>query len=112
MIPPEHELRFEAKETDKFTVVLLEGSAEIYGVEMKPREPYTFSDRNIAIFTWYGCKIEETTGSWRFVEPSSDTNMTAIVNSNSLLEAQRDVALRNGDKGPRVRYYFFSLFVH
>ena len=101
-LPAENELRFEAAESDQFVIRLVEGNAEIFGVEMVLNKDYTFSDENIAVFTWYGCKVVEVSGTCKIAYVSADTPMIAIVNAHGLLEAKRDVALANSEKGPRV----------
>lgn len=103
-LPAESELRLEVGEADHFAVLLLEGNAELFGVEMALNKEYSFSDENIAIFTWYGCKIVEVSGSCKMAYVSNDTPMVAIVNAHGLLEAKRDVALANREKGPRVSF--------
>lgn len=54
----ETEMRCEISETSSLTIKLINGTAEIFGVELAPNKEYTFRDRNIALFTWYGCTIE------------------------------------------------------
>jgi len=41
-------------------VTLLEGVAEVFGIEMKLLMPYTFFHTSFAIFSWYGAKIKVT----------------------------------------------------
>ena len=76
---------------------------ELFGIELSTNRDYTFSDENIALFTWYGCKIE-TTPSGDGIAPyiSEDTPMVAYVNTHAQIEARRDVALANSEQGPRV----------
>ena len=102
ILSAESELRFETGESDCYVIQLMEGSAEIFGVEMVLNREYTFTDENIAVFTWYGCKLIEISGSCKISYVSTDTPMTAIVNTHAQLEAKRDVALANSEKGPRV----------
>jgi polyribonucleotide 5'-hydroxyl-kinase len=100
-LTPESELRFEVGELQSVTVQLLEGYAEIFGVEMAQQKEYSFVDQNFSIFTWYGCKIG-ISGSYKTIYDSTDTNMISIVNTHAQLEARRDVALANNESGPRV----------
>lgn len=102
ILQKEHELRCEVKENEWLNVRLLNGSAEIFGVELAPNREYTFHDHNFAIYTWYGCTIETSgaDGSSLYVADSSP--MVAYVNTHIQLEARRDVALANSDSGPRV----------
>jgi len=97
----ETELRSEVALGGLFKATLLEGNAEMFGVEMALNREYVFSDENIAIFTWYGCKLQtvaENASSY----VSDSTPMVAYVNTHMQLEARRDVALANQDFGPRV----------
>ena len=99
---PESELRCEVGENELLTVrVLTGGSCEVFGVELLPNKEYTFTDVNIAVYTWYGCTLE-TSGDCSALYDSDSTPMVAYVNTHSQLEAMRDMALANGDYGPRV----------
>jgi polyribonucleotide 5'-hydroxyl-kinase len=102
VLAAESELRIELGETDALVLQLVEGSAEVFGVELALHQGYRFADENIAIFTWYGCKIIEMTGTCKIAYVSNETPMVATVNTHALLEAKRDVALANREKGPRV----------
>jgi hypothetical protein len=97
----ESELRCEVREKESLSIILLEGGAEIFGVELAVNLKYNFHDENIAIFTWTGCKLR-TEGNCESLYTSSETPMVSIVNVNSYLETRRDVAMANGDNGPRV----------
>jgi polyribonucleotide 5'-hydroxyl-kinase len=114
VLEPETELRCESCEGEVLTLRLLEGNAEIFGVEMAPNKEYHFSDENFAVYTWYGCKLEANTNS----NSPSSVNMSmssaykadttpnvAYVNTHSQLEARRDVALANQEYGPRVSVF-------
>lgn len=90
-----------ASEAGSFIVRLVEGNAEIFGIEMAPNKDYTFRDDSFAVFTWYGCKLE-TYGEIPSLYVSDKTPMVAYVNTHAQLEAKRDVALANLDQGPRV----------
>lgn len=97
----ESELRCQLGENESLTIVLSEGNAEIFGVELVLHKPYKFKDENIAIFTWYGCTLI-TSGACRGIYEANETTMVSIVNTHVQLEARRDVALANGENGPRV----------
>lgn len=97
----ESELRCVLAENEAIIVQLVEGNAEIFGIEMAMNREYTFRDENIAVFTWYGCKLEAS-GSCQSAYISSETPMVAYVNTHAQLEAKRDVALANLEYGPRV----------
>lgn len=89
---------------------MLEGNAEIFGIEMAIDHKYHFSggeeQENIAVFSWYGCKLEtEASSATTAIYTSDETPMTALVNVHVQLEARRDIALLNGSGGgggPRV----------
>mmetsp|Transcript_26229 Transcript_26229/g.44221 ORF Transcript_26229/g.44221 Transcript_26229/m.44221 type:complete len:462 (+) Transcript_26229:177-1562(+) len=104
IIPAESELRCEVKENETLVVHLHEGNAEIFGIELAHDRKYYFTgEENIAVFTWYGCKLEtDGTCQSSAMYTSNETPMTALVNVHGQLEARRDVALLNGDRGPRV----------
>jgi polyribonucleotide 5'-hydroxyl-kinase len=97
----EQELRCEIPESEPIVITLLNGNAEIFGMELVPNREYTFTDDNIAIFTWYGCVIEAS-GEKSTMYVADSTPMVAYVNTHMQLEARRDVALANGESGPRV----------
>lgn len=101
ILQAETELRSEVPLGGTFKVVLVEGNAEMFGIEMALNREYVFSDENIAIFTWYGCKLQ-TVSENASTYVSDSTPMVAYVNTHMQLEARRDAALANQDYGPRV----------
>jgi len=100
----ESELRCEIDEFSTIAIKLVQGSAEIFGIEMAQNKEYIFQDENIAIFTWYGCKLESSGvySTSPYIAEPGETPMVAYVNTHSQLEARRDVALANSENGPRV----------
>ncbi|RYH19365.1 hypothetical protein EON65_26210 [archaeon] len=101
VLQKETELRCEVSEATVLTLKLTAGNAEIFGVEMALNKEYSFKDQNIAVFTWYGCSIESSGGeSGMYI--ADTTPMVAYVNTHIQLEARRDVALVNRERGPRV----------
>lgn len=98
----ESELRCEVFENSSLTLKLLNGSAEIFGIELAPNKEYFFSDQNIAVFTWYGCVLETSGPENNAFYIADSTPMVAYVNTHMQLEARRDVALANSSGGPRV----------
>lgn len=96
----ESEIRCEVTEADPLVLKLISGTAEIFGVEMAINKEYSFFEENFAVFTWYGCVIEST-GKCQIYD-SDSTPMISYVNTHAQLEAIRDIALANGDRGPRV----------
>jgi len=101
ILQAETELRSEVAMGGCFKVTLIEGNAEIFGIEMALNREYVFSDDNVAIFTWYGCKLQTASES-ASTYVSDSTPMVAYVNTHMQLEARRDAALANQDFGPRV----------
>lgn len=96
------ELRCEVKDKEYLEVRLLEGNAELFGVELAVDQKYVFNGlENIAIFSWYGCKLE-TDGSCHTLYVSEETPMSVLANIHSQLEGRRDIALLSGTRGPRV----------
>lgn len=97
----ETELRCEVGEGEVLVVRLVNGTCEVFGIELVANREYTFTDASIALFAWYGCVVE-VSGDCSSVYESDSTPMVAYVNTHAQLEAMRDVALANGDYGPRV----------
>lgn len=96
----ESELRCEVGEGAGLAVRLTSGNAEIFGVEMAVGKDYHFRDQNFAVYTWYGCTLETSGEGSIYV--ADTTPMVAYINTHIQLEARRDVALANGELGPRV----------
>ena len=67
---------------------------------MAINKEYSFFEENFAVFSWYGCTIESV-GKCQIYD-SDSTPMISYVNTHAQLEAIRDIALANGDRGPRV----------
>lgn len=101
ILQKETELRCEVGENAVLTLKLTSGNAEVFGVELALNKEYSFKDQNIAVFTWYGCTLE-TIGGDSGLYVADSTPMVAYVNTHIQLEARRDVALANKDRGPRV----------
>jgi len=96
-LPPESELRLEIPPNASLTIILVEGSAEIFGAELATSRPYVLSGTKIAIFTWHGCKIDVVDdngndASFVYMSEETDANI-AYVNTHAQLEAMRDEAL-------------------
>lgn len=112
VLAAESELRCEACEGENLILKLVEGNAEIFGIEMGLNKEYNFTDDNFAVFTWYGCKIEANTTNASItsvnmnrssVYKADSTPNIAYINTHIQLEARRDIALVNQEYGPRVR---------
>ena len=107
VIPAENELRCEVRDSCKLTIILREGVAEIFGIDMIKNSEYTFVDQYVAVFSWYGCKVdvkvEGTTDITTVVYcTSSSPSMIQYVNTHAQLESLRDVAVANRQSGPKV----------
>ena len=98
----ESELRCEVSDSEPLTLKLLEGNAEIFGIEMALNKDYKFLDENFAVFSWYGCKLEAQSSGGENLYIADSTPMVSYVNTHAQLEFRRDVALSNQDIGPRV----------
>lgn len=101
LLAPETELRCKVGDKDFLTVKLLEGTAEIFGIEMPLNKAVTFTDDSLAVFTWYGCTLETVSASENIYQTDS-TPMVSYINTHAQLEAMRDVALAAGLDGPNV----------
>ncbi|CAM9902175.1 unnamed protein product, partial [Chrysoparadoxa australica] len=95
------ELRFELDKTETLTIVLREGSAEIFGIELAPNRDYSFSNSKQAVFTWYGCTLE-TRGGVASIYKAQQSIMVAYANTHAQLEARRDSALAALVEGRRA----------
>jgi polyribonucleotide 5'-hydroxyl-kinase len=104
IIAAESELRCEVKDKETLVLHLLEGNAEVFGVELAADRKYFFrGEENVAVFSWHGCRLlTEGTCQHSAMYTSNETPMTPLVNVHAQLEARRDIALLNGDRGPRV----------
>jgi hypothetical protein len=108
---PECELRCEVKAKEVLILSLIEGTGEIFGVEMAVNRKYCFHDENIAVYNWRGCKLR-TEGNCEAIYTSHETPMVNVININAQLEARRDVALANNDHGPRVISLLLTCLTH
>ncbi|CAK4033763.1 mRNA cleavage and polyadenylation factor CLP1 [Lecanosticta acicola] len=98
-LQPQTEWRFEVAFSQRYTVKLESGNAEMFGVELAPKQTYTFSGYKGAIFTWQGCQLE-ITGSAESEYAGEETEYAVEwLNVHGMLGARRDQS--NGD-GPRV----------
>ena len=61
-------------------------------MELVTNRDYTFTDDNVAIFTWYGCEIEAS-GDKSTIYVADSTPMVAYVNTHMQLEAKREMLL-------------------
>ncbi|KAK3052031.1 Cleavage polyadenylation factor subunit clp1 [Extremus antarcticus] len=57
-LPPRTEWRFEVNFQQQYTIKVLTGHAELFGVELAPNQVHNFSGVKGAVFTWQGCRLE------------------------------------------------------
>jgi len=97
----ECELRFEVDQDKVITIVLISGSAEVFGIEMATNQEYSFTASKVAVFTWYGADLEMR-GVASVAYTSPETPMVSYINTHAQLEARRERASNEGKTGPRV----------
>eukprot|EP00276_Gloeochaete_wittrockiana_P014102 CAMPEP_0184333008 /NCGR_PEP_ID=MMETSP1089-20130417/2094_1 /TAXON_ID=38269 ORGANISM="Gloeochaete wittrockiana, Strain SAG46.84" /NCGR_SAMPLE_ID=MMETSP1089 /ASSEMBLY_ACC=CAM_ASM_000445 /LENGTH=431 /DNA_ID=CAMNT_0026656627 /DNA_START=221 /DNA_END=1516 /DNA_ORIENTATION=+ len=96
----EHELRFETE--SPVQLKLLSGTAEIFGTELAPMNPYKLPPgTKTAVFTWYGCDVE-VEGTCAVCYVANETPMVSYLNTHAAIEARRTQAEQSGGPGPRV----------
>ncbi|KAL3657324.1 hypothetical protein V7S43_017831 [Phytophthora oleae] len=97
----EGEYRVEVPPQTEVGIKLKSGSAEIFGVELAIDREYTFRDRKLAIFTWYGCTLE-VRGAPEVAYTSEETPMDSYLNIHAQLQRRRELAKAKHAAGPRV----------
>eukprot|EP00871_Galdieria_phlegrea_P005046 jgi/Galph1/5542/GphlegSOOS_G4136.1 len=97
----EQELRFEVSEECKVTLTLLEGTAELFGIELPKAHPLEFSDRKMAIFSWHGCELQ-LQGKTDLEYVASETPMHLYLKTHYILECKRLKCKESNVIGPRV----------
>uniref|UniRef100_M4BKZ7 Protein CLP1 homolog n=1 Tax=Hyaloperonospora arabidopsidis (strain Emoy2) TaxID=559515 RepID=M4BKZ7_HYAAE len=100
-LPREGEYRVEVPPHTEVNILLKSGSAELFGVELAMDREYTFRDRKLAIFTWYGCTLE-VRGAPEVAYTSEETPMDSYLNIHSQLQRRRELAKVKNAAGPRV----------
>ncbi|KAK5165393.1 Cleavage polyadenylation factor subunit clp1 [Saxophila tyrrhenica] len=103
-LAPRTEWRFEVNFQQQYTIRILSGNAELFGVELASNQPYNFSGIKGAIFTWQGCRLE-ISGEAESEYLGQETDYAVEwLNVHGMLETARDDAQStpNGDGGPRV----------
>lgn len=101
VIPKERELRFEAGE-EEIVIVLLEGTAEMFGTELAPCIEYKFASQKGAVFTYKDGCVVRVTGTPTSCYVASETPMIKYCNLNAALERLRNSAKASFKRGPRV----------
>lgn len=103
---PAWEWRFTIPTGGSLTVKLQNGTAEKDGIELAPRNVYTFSNIRSKITTWHGCEIEVEgqTSDESVAEYAglADNPGNTLLNLHAKLNGMRDAAGREGREGPRV----------
>lgn len=73
-----------------YSVRLISGRAEIFGVELAPSQTYDFTGRKGAVLTWHGCQLE-ITGEAESEYLSQETEYAVEwLNVHGMLETVRD----------------------
>ncbi|KAH9827939.1 hypothetical protein Tdes44962_MAKER02693 [Teratosphaeria destructans] len=110
-LPPEHpprredlaaqtEWRFEAAFGKAYSIKLMSGNAELFGIELAPGQLYDLSGTKGAIFTWQGCQLEVTGEADSEYKAEETDYAVEWLNLHGMLETARDDASHDG--GPRV----------
>ena len=99
MLSARTEWRFEVAFNRQYHVKVDSGNAEMFGIELAPRQTYTFSGCKGAILTWQGCELEVSGDAESEYAGQETEYATEWVNVHGLLEGLRDQTPQNG---PRV----------
>ncbi|KAK5129549.1 hypothetical protein LTR08_003171 [Meristemomyces frigidus] len=99
-LPPQSEWRFEAAFGQPYDIRLISGHAELFGVELAPKQTYSLSGCKGAIFTWHGCQLEITGDSESEYSAQETEYAVEWLNLHGMLETAREEAQHDG--GPRV----------
>lgn len=103
-LAPRTEWRFEVSFQQHYNIRLLNGHAEIFGVELALGQSYSFSGCKAGVFTWHGCQLE-ISGEAESEYVGQETEYAVEwLNVHGMLETTRDYARDPGfgDGGPRV----------
>lgn len=93
------EWRFEVAFNQTYSIRLLSGQAEVFGVELAPKQPYILSGAKGAIFTWQGCQLEITGDAESEYAGQETEYAVEWLNVHGMLETVRDEMPQDG---PRV----------
>ncbi|TKA33803.1 hypothetical protein B0A50_00640 [Salinomyces thailandicus] len=94
------EWRFEAAFGQPYSIKLLSGHAELFGVELAPGQTYSLAGCKGAIFTWQGCQLEISGEAESEYSAQETEYAVEWLSLHGMLETARDDAQVNG--GPRV----------
>ncbi|KAK0259640.1 Cleavage polyadenylation factor subunit clp1 [Friedmanniomyces endolithicus] len=98
-LPPQAEWRFEAAFSQQYTIRVLHGHAELFGVELANNQTYNLSGCKGAVFTWQGCQLE-VTGEAESEYAAQETEYAVEwLSLHGMLETARD---DRPNDGPRV----------
>ncbi|KAM0191918.1 hypothetical protein ACHAPI_008636 [Fusarium lateritium] len=103
---PACEWRFQTSQASPVIVKLLAGTAEKDGVELGPKNAYTFAGIKSKILTWHGCELEidgrcDAESVAEYANPT-DNPANTYMNLHGQLNDMRQAAARDGKEGPRV----------
>ncbi|KAK4494873.1 hypothetical protein PRZ48_014229 [Zasmidium cellare] len=98
-LQPQSEWRFEVAFSQNYSIKLESGSAELFGVELAPKQTYTFSGFKGAIFTWQGCQLEITGNAESEYAGQETEYAVEWLNVHGMLKTLRDQSRADG---PRV----------
>lgn len=102
-IPKGQELRIAADLQQPAYIMLLSGSAELFGVELAPKRKYTIKPgRSIAIFTWYAAEVAVWGKTQRGNTVTKNNFMKDVLQIHGLIQKKRRESLENGLPAPRV----------
>lgn len=99
-LAPQTEWRFEAAVGRPYTVRLVSGTAEIFGIELAPNQPYNLAGSKGTIITWQGCQLEFTGEAESEYSAQETEYAVEWLNVHGMLETVRDES--HPDGGPRV----------
>jgi len=95
---PQTEWRFEAGFSQAYNVRLLNGHAELFGVELATNRSYNLSGCKGAIFTWQGCQLEISGDAESEYSAQETEYATEWLNVHGMLESARDASPNDGPK--------------
>ncbi|CAG9990232.1 unnamed protein product [Clonostachys byssicola] len=103
---PGWEWRFHAPTASPLVIKIVSGTAEKDGVELAPRNAYTFRAARSRILTWQGCEIEvdgrtDHDSVAPYASPA-DNPANALLNLHAQLNDMRAAAARERREAPRV----------
>ena len=101
-LSPRTEWRFEVNFQQRYSIRVISGYAELFGVELVPNQTYSFSGCKGALFTWQGCQLEISGEAESEYAGQETEYATEWLNVHGMLETARDDSLGSIEGGPRV----------